>query len=75
MCSYTVLLLQSTALKDEIKHYKEMCANYEKQLQRTQNQMTQEMAEKEEAVESMMDSLEKHKVTITELGLNVGMGM
>ena len=52
-----------------------MCANYEKQLQRTQNQMTQEMAEKEEAMESIMDSLEKHKVIRIGMGLKVGMGM
>jgi len=51
------------ALREEVKHHKEMCANYEKQLQRTQQQMTQEMAEKEEAVETMMDTLEKHKVS------------
>lgn len=57
-----ILLLQSTAINDEVKHYKEMCANYEQQLQRTQRQMTQEMGEKEEAMESIMDTLEKHKV-------------
>lgn len=51
-------------MSDEVKHYKEMCANYEQQLQRTQRQMTQEMAEKEEAVESIMDTVEKHKVSI-----------
>ena len=54
---------QVEALREEVKHHKEMCANYEKQLQRTQQQMTQEMAEKEEAVETMMDTLEKHKVS------------
>lgn len=43
-----------------------MCANYEQQLQRTQRQMTQEMGEKEEAMESIMDTLEKHKVRQSE---------
>ena len=58
-CLNKLLLLQ---LSDEIKHYKEMCANYEQQLQRTQRQMTQEMAEKEEAMETIMDTVEKHRV-------------
>ena len=52
-----------TDLKEEVKRHKEMCANYEQQLQRTQQQMTQEMAEKDEAVEAIMDTLEKHKVS------------
>jgi len=58
-----IVLVQEIALREEAERHKEMCANYEKQLQRTQQQMTREMADKEEAVETMMDTLEKHKVS------------
>jgi len=55
--------VQVTALQEEVKRHKEMCANYEQQLQRTQQQMAQEMAEKDEAMETMMDTVDKHKVS------------
>jgi len=55
------ILVQVTTLREEVEYHKEMCANYEEQLQQTWPQMTQEMVEKEEAIETMMDTLESTK--------------
>lgn len=46
----------------ELKHQKDVCTNYEKQSTRVQEQMAQDMKEKELSLEKLILENEKYKV-------------